>query len=279
MAETCPVMKAGSFTPSMCKSEAGGNSSTAALVDAHFASILAGYKEGAADPATYYPRLCGQDVKVKAGVDNGWACAYYYVLIRNVYYCNKDWVCGSNPEEDKPACESMSAMLTAVCDTTADKIKGEIDSARAGGACKNKADGGEEFAPPAPPTPHASGLKCLLGKNGVDPVSTVVDANCCNTPGSSGTPVCVRFCNKDKKVTYEGVDKNVADLFVDDPTGETWGATSTLVCDTDDCNIKIDKPCDYVPVTPSPGFSTLRSGQGPALTLMVGLLVLYAGTC
>jgi hypothetical protein len=96
--------------------------------------------------------------------------------------------------------------------------------------------------------------------------------------GSSGTPVCVRFCSKDKKVTYQGTDKNVAALFVDDPTGETFGATATLVCDTDNCNIKIDKPCDYVPVVPSSGFSALRLGQGPALTLMVGLFVLFAGT-
>jgi hypothetical protein len=98
----------------------------------------------------------------------------------------------------------------------------------------------------------ALGLKCLLGKNGVDPVSTEVDlTECCSGAGVSGTPVCIRFCTKDKKVTYQGVDKSVADLFVDDPTGETWDATATFVCNTDDCNIKIEKPCEYVPAATS----------------------------
>ena len=134
------------------------------------------------------------------------------------------------------------------------------------------------LAPGALGDEAAGGLKCLFGLNGVDPVSTTVDkTECCSSAGTSGTPVCVRYCNKDKtKVSYQGVDKSVADLFVDDPTGETWKATATFVCDTDNCNSKIDKPCEYVPPVPSSGFSAVRSGQGPALTLMAGLFVLFA---
>jgi len=286
MAETCYAMVTGvtnadgSFTPSTCKDEA----STAAMVDTEFTQMLSGMKDNAASSGVWYGSYCGDkagEVQVKADATNDWACAKFYMDVLNSFDCDNDWVCTEGDKvEDVEACESVTAMMTATCTLTADEIKTKVDKRRTDGYCKNKADGGEEFAPPvASANPHASGLKCLLGKNGVDPVSTAVDADCCNSAGLSGTPVCVRFCNKDKKVTYEGVDKNVADLFVDDPTGETWGATATLVCDTDNCNIKIDKPCDYVPVAvPSSGFSTLRSGQGPALTLMVGLFVLFAGT-
>jgi hypothetical protein len=43
------------------------------------------------------------------------------------------------------ACESLSAMMMAVCDMAVEDIKARVDLDRAGGMCVDRADGGVEF--------------------------------------------------------------------------------------------------------------------------------------
>ena len=137
MTGTCRKMESGSFTPSMCKKEAGGlNNSTTASVDAQFPAYIKTMKDTIADPKKYVENFCcAGKVAADADIVKAWACEFMYMQVRNVYYCNKDWKCGANPEEDVAACDSLSAMMTAVCTLTADEIKTEVDKARDSGGC------------------------------------------------------------------------------------------------------------------------------------------------
>ena len=151
----------------MCKDEATVppwyNTSTAAKVDDLFVAALAEHKDNVAAAAVWYGSYCGADAGgeylVKVGVDTAWACAQFYQVVYGKFDCKKDWVCSAR--DPRPACESISAMMTAVCKLTADEIKTKVDANKAGGYCKNKADGGMEFAATSPkttpaPTPSAT---------------------------------------------------------------------------------------------------------------------------
>ena len=98
----------------------------------------------------------------------------------------------------------------------------------------------------------AQPTKCLVTESAVaaegTPISKAVDTTeCCSSAGTSGTPQCIRYCTADNTVWYQTVDKYAAELMLSVAEG---GGTSMgkahFVCDTDDCNVKIEKPCEYV---------------------------------
>lgn len=184
LAENCPAGVTEAFTPSMCKGEATVppwyNTSTAAKVDDLFVTALTEYKDY--DDATvgvWYGSYCGDkdgEVLVKAGVDTAWACAEFYQKVYGKFDCKKDWVCSAR--DPRPACESISAMMTAVCKLTADEIKTKVDARRAGGYCKNKADGGMEFAAAAATSPKTTTAPTPSATSGSSPMWALALAAC-----------------------------------------------------------------------------------------------------
>ena len=105
---------------------------------------------------------------VKDGVDNAWACGHAYALLYGEFDCKEDWDCSRWDKLPKPACESISAMMTAVCNITADQIQTNVDEQRRQGKCKNKTDGGVEFSPLI--TPEATPAPTLSAASGSSPM-------------------------------------------------------------------------------------------------------------
>ena len=126
---------------------------TKALVDTTYQATMTAAPALVADDAACKAQIlvaqagCPAD-KVKAGVGCDWACAMLGRVTLNTFGCNKDTNCAASVWTQSPACESMTAMLTAVCDQTEAEIKTIVDGKKTAGACKAKADGGVEFALP-----------------------------------------------------------------------------------------------------------------------------------
>jgi hypothetical protein len=165
LAENCPAGVTKAFTPSACKDNTTAPSTAAggSKVDDDFVAALGEFKQytyDAAGATLWYGSYCGDkdgEVLVKTyqnGVDDdeakAWACAEFYQKVYGKFDCKTDWVCATR--DPMPACESVSAMMTAVCKLTADEIKTKVDKRRTDGYCKNKADGGMEWAAPAAAT-------------------------------------------------------------------------------------------------------------------------------
>jgi hypothetical protein len=157
----------------MCKGEATVppwyNTSTAAKVDDEFVKALSEHKDwtyDAAGASLWYGGYCEAkdgEYQVKSGVDTAWACAFLYTKVYGKFDCKKDWDCSAR--DPMPACESISAMMTAVCKLTADEIKTKVDKRKTDGYCKNKADGGMEFAATTPKTTPAPTLGATSGSS------------------------------------------------------------------------------------------------------------------
>ena len=127
-----------------------------------------------------------------------------YVKVRDSYACTKDWTsadCGAN---DVEACESVSAMMTAVCNLTADEITTKVAKRKTDGYCKNKADGGKEFSPSAVAvSPTASGCFASPGDT-----QKIANCNChstCKKCGYNTKPTgaddCVTCMHSTHKIT------------------------------------------------------------------------------
>jgi len=175
MAGKCPAITTSSWTPSMCKSKFAPANATAALVDSTWTPTKTAVDKTVDDPAAFYKTGCG-DGKVKAGADNAWVCAYSAMQAAQITFgCNKDTDCTKTL---LPACESMTAMLTGVCTLTADEIKTAVDKAKTDGGCKNKADGGLEFAPPAAATTAPSTTPTPAAASGSSPMWALALAAC-----------------------------------------------------------------------------------------------------
>jgi len=130
------------WTPSVCKEKVGGNASTAAArVDATWTAMKTAYDSY--DPDTFYHSMCGFG-KVKVDADIAWACASFQAEVVHTFGCHPDRDCTKTVSAW--ACESLSAMLTAVCTLAADEIKTTVASLKTVGSCKDKTDGGLEFS-------------------------------------------------------------------------------------------------------------------------------------
>jgi hypothetical protein len=135
-----------SWTLSQCKSTYAPLNATAALVETVWTSVKSSVDKMVGDPSTFYKDACG-DGKAKVDADKAWLCVLAAVQgAQMMFGCNKDTNCTKNPDL---ACESYSAMMTAVCNLTADEVKAKVDDTKTASNCKNKADGGLDFAPPA----------------------------------------------------------------------------------------------------------------------------------
>jgi hypothetical protein len=173
----------------MCKDEATVppwyNTSTAAKVDNLFVAALSEFKDStydAAGAALWYGSYCSSgtdsEILVKNGVDTAWACAEFYQKVYGKFGCKKDWVCSVSRERPMPACESISAMMTAVCKLTADEIKTKVDKRKTDGYCKNKADGGMEFAAAAATSPKTTPAPAISATSGSSPMWALALAAC-----------------------------------------------------------------------------------------------------
>jgi len=89
-------------------------------------------------------------------------------MMYSEYGCNKDWDCSSRYKLPQPACESVSAMMTAVCNLTPDEIKTLVEHTHFQGWCKNKTNGGIEFSPLV--TPEATPAPTLSAASGSSPM-------------------------------------------------------------------------------------------------------------
>ena len=157
MAGTCPPMASGDWTPSYCKTTVGGGNatrSTTAGADVMWKTQFDSIKEDFKDvPAAYAAdTFCGKD-KVKTGAGEDWLCAYAKFAATVSNQCGKDTDCSKGGIG--PACESYTAMMSAVCSLTADEIKTKVDKSRTDGNCADKKDGGGEFSPPSADTTAA----------------------------------------------------------------------------------------------------------------------------
>ena len=82
--------------------------------------------------------------------------------------CKKDWDCSEFGKLPKPACESVSAMMTAVCNLTPDEIKTLVEQTYFLGWYKNKTNGAIEFSPLV--TPEATPAPTLSAASGSSPM-------------------------------------------------------------------------------------------------------------
>ena len=165
MAGTCPAMVTGSWTPSMCRTEfpVAQNMTTPAMVNTVWKDTIANDEQNLAAVGVWYGSYCGDkggEVQVKGDSGTSWACGYYKAMrMRDKSFgCDKDTVCSADAKIE--SCESVSAMMTAVCTLTADEITAKVAERKTGGYCK---DGGLEVssaaaavttaAPGSTPTP------------------------------------------------------------------------------------------------------------------------------
>ncbi len=142
----------GKWTPSQCTSIylPAANATTALVDTAVIASIglLSGKVKDKTTCKDYYGTL-GCD-KVKADPDCSWACAYGGMMAQTTFGCNSKTVCTTNKGVPLPKCSSMSEMLTAICDKTAEEIKTIVADGQKASKC---ADDGMAFSPPVQTTP------------------------------------------------------------------------------------------------------------------------------
>ena len=156
-------------------------------MDDDFVAALGEFKQytyDAAGAALWYGSYCGDkdgEVLVKTyqnGVDDdeakAWACAEFYQKVYGKFDCKTDWVCATR--DPMPACESVSAMMTAVCNLTPDEIKTLVEHTHFQGWCKNKTNGGIEFSPLV--TPEATPAPTLSAASGSSPMWALALAAC-----------------------------------------------------------------------------------------------------
>jgi len=135
----------------------------AAQIDAMFTDKLTEHEKAGgteADCKEYYSNIWNGDVgcfadpgRLKVAPGCEWACAWANMEVKQALDCSGNegsFKCG---DWWWPSCESMTAMMTAICTDSAETIKTEIDQIRGDGNCKNTADGGVVFGN----TPIASG--------------------------------------------------------------------------------------------------------------------------
>ena len=140
----------GQWTPSQCKS---ATANTTAQVDTNVAASitdLSGKVKDATTCKAYYGSN-GCD-KVKATADCSWACAHAGMTAQTTYGCGVTTVCATNNGVQLPKCSSMTDMLTAICDKTADEITKIVADGKTQGRCS---DTGAAFSLPAKATTAA----------------------------------------------------------------------------------------------------------------------------
>jgi hypothetical protein len=145
----------GSWTPSQCSSLYLPINQTSALktaVDNAVTVSIDGLGKMLTDKTTCKAAYVGLQIceKIKADPDCSWGCAYFGMMAQTTYGCNSKTVCATKKGVLPPKCSSMSEMLTAICDETADKIKTIVEAGKQGGMC---ADDGMAFSPPPQTTP------------------------------------------------------------------------------------------------------------------------------